>query len=286
MYTEKRQKICDFETGEDMPIYFTSYPNNLPFSLESVGNRWEQENVWRPRGYPSYHWLQTEEGCGSILVNRERVSLPKGKGIFIKPFVPHSYFRKTEVWKTSFATFFGTLEADIDKITGGGPVICVEPEAGNALQSWVDAMVERYEGRNPEPMEVSTQCYAFFLCLSQQREGLQLCDQAAYSQYVAPTIREIETGFEGRLTVEELAGSVYVTPQYLSRLFRRFFGCSVYEYLTNYRMGKAKELLIGSPRLEVQHVEARVGYNDVSRFISVFKRLTGYTPLEFRRMYW
>ena len=86
--------------------------------------------------------------------------------------------------------------------------------------------------------------------------------------------------------MEELAGSVYVTPQYLSRLFRRFFGYSVYEYLTNYRMGKAKELLIGNPRLEVQHVAARVGYNDVSRFISVFKRLTGYTPLEFRRMYW
>ncbi len=285
MYTEKSQKICCFETGDDMPIYFASYPGRLPFFLESVGNRWDQEKVWRPRGYPSYHWLQTEEGCGTISVNGEQISLPRGKGIFISPFVPHSYSRTANEWKTSFATFSGTLEADIGRIAGGGSVICVEPEAGAFYQSWVDAMAALYAEGNPEPMEVSVQCYAFFLRLSQHREGLQPCDQAVYSQYVGPVIREIETGYGGRLTVEELAGAVYVTPQYLSRLFRRFFGCSVYAYLTNYRVGKAKELLIGSPRLAVQHVAARVGYDDASRFISVFKRLTGYTPLEFRKTY-
>ena len=39
---------------------------------------------------------------------------------------------------------------------------------------------------------------------------------------------------------------VFITPQYLSRLFSRYLGCSVYEYLTKFRLSKAKELLVSN----------------------------------------
>jgi AraC-like DNA-binding protein len=75
-----------------------------------------------------------------------------------------------------------------------------------------------------------------------------------------------------------------VTPQYLARLFRRFLGCSPYEYLTNYRINRARELLVSNPRLEVQQIARQTGFSDTSHFIAMFKKATGVTPLEFRRL--
>jgi len=87
------------------------------------------------------------------------------------------------------------------------------------------------------------------------------------------------------LTAAELSRKVYVTPQYLSRLFGRFLGCSVYEYLTSYRITKAKELLFNNPRMEIQIIAGRVGFEDASHFIAMFKKMTGVTPVEFRTLY-
>lgn len=99
-----------------------------------------------------------------------------------------------------------------------------------------------------------------------------------YLKYVAPVIREIETSYASGLTVQELSSKVYITPQYLSKLFRRFLGCSAYEYLTNYRISKAKELLQGRYRMEIQSIAGQVGFEDSSHFIAMFKKQTGVTP--------
>ena len=74
-----------------------------------------------------------------------------------------------------------------------------------------------------------------------------------------------------------------MTPQYLSRLFRRFLGCSAYEYLTTYRINKAKELLLVESSLEIQEIAIRTGFSDTSHFIAMFKKASGLTPGEFRR---
>ena len=84
--------------------------------------------------------------------------------------------------------------------------------------------------------------------------------------------------------MQELGRRVYISPQYLSRLFNRFLGCSAYEYLTIYRINKAKEYLLMNPRLEVQDIAHKVGFTDASHFISIFKKITGITPLGFRKL--
>lgn len=93
----------------------------------------------------------------------------------------------------------------------------------------------------------------------------------------------METHYMEDLTAEQLCHNVYVSPQYLSRLFVRYLGCSVYEYLTNYRITKAKELLLMRRDRKIQEIAHDVGYTDSSHFIVMFKKLTGMTPTQFRR---
>ncbi len=109
-----------------------------------------------------------------------------------------------------------------------------------------------------------------------------LAEEPLYQRYVEPVLKEIETNYASELTVQDLSRKVYVTPQYLSRLFRRFLGC--YEYLTVYRINRAREFLVSYQHMEVQQIARRTGFTDTSHFIAMFKKAAGITPLEFRKL--
>ena len=79
-------------------------------------------------------------------------------------------------------------------------------------------------------------------------------------------------------------GQIFITPQYLSRLFSRYLGCSVYEYLTKFRLSKAKELLVSNRGRRIQDIAQDVGYTDASHFVVMFRKITGIAPSEFRRI--
>ena len=62
-------------------------------------------------------------------------------------------------------------------------------------------------------------------------------------------------------------------------------GCSVYEYVTMYRISHARELLLSRPDMKIQDVAGASGFSDASHFIAMFRKVTGTTPLDFRKMY-
>lgn len=268
-----------------MPIFFRPFSYELPLTLESIGNHWTQEPVYRPSGFHLYHWLQTETGCGKIIVEEKEWELKEGEGILIAPGVPHSYHKSAECWYTSFATFDGTLSADIDKITGKGPFVFVDAKRAKYYKKWIDRTIHAHMAGQLNAAILSTECYDFFMHFTIIYKADFIHEHPLYTQYIEPVIKEIELHYSDPVTVDSLAMHVYITPQYLTRLFKRFTGCSVYTYLTNYRINRAKELLIGKSNLEIQHIYHRVGYNDCSHFIAAFKQSTGTTPKQFRKLY-
>ncbi len=112
-----------------MPIYFSNTLNREPFQFDSVGNHWMQESLHRPQGYPQYHYLQTEQGCGILTIDGNELRLPEGHGILITPHVPHAYRTADQgAWMTCFATFGGTLEAQLSQIFGNERILFTEKE--------------------------------------------------------------------------------------------------------------------------------------------------------------
>ena len=146
---------------------------------------------------------------------------------------------------------------------------------GQKYSRWVSKIIQAHEHRQLDAAELSGQCYAFLMSFAYGKQSRELADQPLYQKYVLPVIKEIETNYSQPLTVTGLCSQVYVTPQYLSRLFKRFLGSSVYTYLMNYRIQKAKELLMNRPETEIQHIAHQVGFQDASHFISVFRTATG-----------
>ncbi|MBQ7615596.1 MAG: helix-turn-helix domain-containing protein [Butyrivibrio sp.] len=81
----------------------------------------------------------------------------------------------------------------------------------------------------------------------------------------------------------EIAESVFLTPEYMAKMFKKETGVSLKQYISDYRVKVAKELL-ANPNVRISDVAAEVGFDNFSYFSTVFKKTTGYTPNEYHAM--
>lgn len=83
-------------------------------------------------------------------------------------------------------------------------------------------------------------------------------------------------------TLTELSRRLYLSPPYLSKLIKDYFGMTFKELVVQERINRAKEL-ITTTELSVSDIIRSVGYENESFFHREFKRKTGQTPLSLRR---
>lgn len=91
----------------------------------------------------------------------------------------------------------------------------------------------------------------------------------------------ISKNYSQNITLESVAKEVYVTPTYLSILFKRELGINFTDYLHKFRIQKAQEFL-KNKALKTYQVANLVGYQDEKYFSQIFKKYTGLSPSQYR----
>ena len=94
--------------------------------------------------------------------------------------------------------------------------------------------------------------------------------------------REIRENYAKNITLKSLSEKYYVNSAYLGQLFRKKNGQSFKDYLNNYRMERAADLLLHTDKKIVEIAE-EVGYHDLDYFVNRFILVKGCTPANFRR---
>ena len=89
---------------------------------------------------------------------------------------------------------------------------------------------------------------------------------------------------DGDLTVADIGKEVYLTPTYVSLLFKQETGHTIGEFLTQVRIDRAKEML-RDPQYKLYDICYAIGYTDPSYFTKLFKKMTGVTPSVYRDNY-
>ncbi len=98
---------------------------------------------------------------------------------------------------------------------------------------------------------------------------------------VARAIDYLEAHYQEKISLREVAAALYISPNYLSELFRRHTGQTLSDYLQRLRMEKARRYL-GDVRYKVSDIARLVGFTDSRYFSSSFKKLYGMRPLDYR----
>jgi len=94
--------------------------------------------------------------------------------------------------------------------------------------------------------------------------------------------RMIEEEYNRDIELGRLAERVFLTPSYLSKLFKSETGETLTDYLIGIRMNRAKQLLKEHAEMKTYEVGEQVGYADPAYFNKIFKKMVGVTPKEFK----
>ncbi len=94
----------------------------------------------------------------------------------------------------------------------------------------------------------------------------------------------IEGNFQDRITVDDLAAKVYLGRRNFERRFKKATANTVVEYIQRVKVEAAKKHFETS-RKNINEVMFDVGYADVKAFRTIFRKITGLTPIEYRNKY-
>lgn len=92
----------------------------------------------------------------------------------------------------------------------------------------------------------------------------------------------IHQHYSQELSVELLASTVFLSPDYLSRIFKKAMGKSLYQYIRQFRMEKASELLLHTTK-KVIDIGIETGYPNYSYFCQSFREYFGTSPDRYRQ---
>ena len=99
---------------------------------------------------------------------------------------------------------------------------------------------------------------------------------------VRRAVAMIQEFYQAGITLEQIADRLNITPEYLGTQFRKEMGMNFSTYIKDYRIHKAKELLI-STQLKLYEIAEKIGYSDAKYFSRVFREATGQLPADYRK---
>lgn len=97
---------------------------------------------------------------------------------------------------------------------------------------------------------------------------------------VYETAKFIENNFNLDIKLSDIAARVYMHPNYFLNLFKKYFGVSPTQYLTDTRIDNAKYLMLNTYD-SVSEIASKCGFGSQTYFSFVFKKQTGKSPSEF-----
>lgn len=99
-----------------------------------------------------------------------------------------------------------------------------------------------------------------------------------------PIITYIEENYKNDITVNELAQTAHLHPNYFIKTFKKQFGVPPMQYINRLRLTKARYALTNTSGT-IQEIAVDSGFNGQSQFSKAFRQMFGLSPSEYRRLY-
>jgi two-component system response regulator YesN len=148
-----------------------------------------------------------------------------------------------------------------------------------------DLLLEKNVGYISKVVSLDTQediCIWISLALNDFIDSVYELQKPLRDDRLRPAVEFIQKHYREKITLEEIARAAHLSVSRLCHLFRERMRLTIFDYLTDLRISRARSLLISTDRtcLEICYDS---GFNNLSYFNRTFKQHTGMSPTQFRR---
>lgn len=154
------------------------------------------------------------------------------------------------------------------------------------LRAHMETAVSEWRGKDIFCTALILSEIAYMLTSLLRFYGYREEDDAEYRNRmrIAPAVRHIQTAYAQKLRLEELAATLFLSPDHFGKLFRATVGLTPVEYINNVRVEVAMRLLVSS-ELSIAEISTAAGFSNANYFHKVFRDLVGLGPAALRKMW-
>lgn len=250
-----------------------------------------------PHTHDFMELMLIRDGEGSFTIDQQRYHVQKGDLLFINPGILHQGHppisdTPLREFYIGFCDFcFKGQEANTMHLPGGSCILHLDEKPFITISRLADQMnleaTSTHPGRYFMLRSLLTQMILLLYRMLNEkeedyREGFYF--ESNGHQYVVEQIVDyMHQHYNEKISLDQIAANMYLSPFYISRIFKNELQDTPINYLITLRMEKACELLAQDSRLAIQDIARSVGYDDAYYFSKLFKKHYGISPSNYRK---
>ena len=273
-------------------LLFSVFPNENFVDLSLYQYGWEHcapSHSYGPAARNHYLFHYVISGTGLLMSNdssgrTNTYQIRSGQGFMIFPKQINTYIAdETLPWEYAWIEFDGLKVKEALEIAGltmDSPIY--HSNVRDLSAELKNEMLYIAQHSDQSPFHLIGHLYLFLDYLTRSSSSRRLLQGGRMRDfYIKEAISSIEQNFQNDISVEDIAGFCCLNRSYFGKIFRDALGKSPQEFLINYRMSKAAELL-KLTELSIGDISNAVGYPSQLHFSRAFKKIHGISPRQWR----
>jgi len=223
------------------------------------------------------------EGSGTFYMDDVEYRLNKGDGFLIPPNVITYYKADHDTPWTYVWVGFNGLKADTylqrANMTRQNPIF---QHQGDHLKIYIFQMMDVDTFSPYKDLQLQGYLFLFISELVKNAPSNSSSKHTTTDLYIREAITFIENNYSRPIKIADIAQNLSIDRSYFSNIFKKTLQKTPQEFLLEYRMNKACELM-ATPELSISNIALSVGYTDAFNFSKMFKKIKGTSPSDYRK---
>jgi len=236
-------------------------------------------------------------GKGKYLIEGEEFDVEAGDLVICNPGVKHTHIvcnpkEPTIEFISGFTDFhFKNMAANSIELSDKSYILHTTAELKQEISKHCYSMIaERESNQVGRYFMFKTHLAQMLILVMREIADVEKPEQKGYNfetynknYAVNRIISYLNENYEHKISLEQIAHNMYLSPVYISKIFKEETGESPINYLIKIRLEKAKDILLNSDGGSIKNIANQVGYDDVYHFSKLFKKYYGISPLYYKK---
>lgn len=251
-------KTCVFKNKETFPVY--------PVTIGAYVN---QRDINRPLGINIHQIFIVSDGVGVLETGNDIKALRKGDMFLLEKGMGHAY-RGEDNFKTTYLGFDGDLCESLFNYFGVKNGEVFRAKDYEPIEMLIAEFLNEFDIVGNSAI-LSAKSYSIVTRFFYEARKNKITPIEQVKNY-------LESNFGKQLNLDDIMQFYPYSKSKLCRDFLLEYGTSIFEMLTKIRLNHARIMLKSVPGIQIKDVAGNCGFNDVSYFCKMYKKMFGVSP--------